>query len=112
MWRGLLAGGFRIALSLCIGAQFPSGVRVLLAGGLGFLAYGFVMILFVIGLRHLGAGRAGAYFATAPFVGAAISICLGEKISLALVAAAVLMAGGVCTLLGERHGAGVARTTS
>jgi drug/metabolite transporter (DMT)-like permease len=103
MWRGLLAGGLSILLSLVLGSRFPAPREAILANGLGFVAYGFVMILFVIGLRHLGAGRAGAYFSTAPFVGAVIAVCLGEEMTAAVCSAAVLMAVGVCILMNERH---------
>jgi tetratricopeptide (TPR) repeat protein len=38
------------------------------------------LVLFVLGLRHLAAARTGAYFSTAPFIGAAFALPLfGER---------------------------------
>jgi hypothetical protein len=41
---------------------------------LGFLGYGLSLVLFIVALRQLGAARTGAYFATAPFIGAAAAM--------------------------------------
>ena len=49
---------------------------------IGFFGYGLSLVLFVLALRGLGTARTGAYFSTAPFVGAAISIAVfGEPTS-------------------------------
>ena len=54
------------------------------------------MVLFILALRHLGTARTGAYFATAPFVGALVAIPLfSEPLTLHLAAAGGLMALGV-----------------
>jgi Ni/Co efflux regulator RcnB len=72
--------------------------------GLGFLSYGVSLALFVLGLRHLGAARTGAYFSTAPFVGALIAVLLlAEPATLQLAAAGALMAVGAWLHLTERH---------
>jgi drug/metabolite transporter (DMT)-like permease len=43
---------------------------------------------YVVALRHLGAARTGAYFSTAPFLGAVVAIlALGETLTLGLLAA-------------------------
>jgi drug/metabolite transporter (DMT)-like permease len=47
------------------------------------------LVLFVLGLRHLGAARTGAYFSTAPFIGAVLALPLfGEPPTLPLIGAA------------------------
>jgi hypothetical protein len=69
----------------------------------GFLAYGVSLALFVVGLRHLGAARTGAYFSVAPFVGAALALLGGEPVTWRLLAAAGLMGVGVWFHLTERH---------
>ncbi|MBO6279851.1 MAG: EamA/RhaT family transporter, partial [Pseudomonas sp.] len=57
-----------------------------------------------LALRGLGAARTGAYFSTAPFLGAAISIVvLGESVSLLFWLAAGCMIVGVWLHLTERH---------
>lgn len=39
----------------------------------GFFGYGVSLVPFVLALRSLGTVRTGAYFSTAPFLGAAVS---------------------------------------
>jgi drug/metabolite transporter (DMT)-like permease len=55
----------------------------------------------VYALRHLGAAREAAFFATAPFVGALLSIpILGESLRAADGAAGIMMGIGVLLLVG------------
>ena len=62
------------------------------------------MALFVLALRHLGTARTGAYFATAPFVGALLAVPMfGEPVTSRLLAAGLLMGLGVWLHLTERH---------
>ena len=59
----------------------------------GFLGYGVSLALFVVALRHLGTARTGAYYSTAPFLGAiAAVIFLQEPVTVQLVLAGLLMA--------------------
>jgi len=69
----------------------------------GFLAYGVSLALFVIGLRHLGTARTGAYFSVAPFFGSILALLMGDLISNQLLIAGVLMAMGTWLHLTERH---------
>ncbi|MDP2794758.1 MAG: hypothetical protein Q8O25_11895 [Sulfurisoma sp.] len=69
---------------------------MLAAAALGWVAYGLSLALFVIGLRHLGSARTGAYFSVAPFVGALLALpLLGEPLTSRLLLAGGLMALGV-----------------
>jgi hypothetical protein len=71
---------------------------------IGFFGYGVSLVLFVLGLRHLGAARTGAYFSTAPFLGALLAVwLLGEPLTLQLAAAGLLMAAGIYIHLTETH---------
>jgi ABC-type nickel/cobalt efflux system permease component RcnA len=55
-------------------------------------------------LRHLGAARTGAYFSTAPFIGAVLAVTMfGEPITAGLAVAGLLIASGVYLHLAERH---------
>jgi len=102
--KGLGAGVTNIVLAVTMGAHVPSPAIAATAAVIGFLGYGISLVAFVIGLRELGTARTGAYFSTAPFVGATVSVLLlGESITLRLVAAAVLMGVGVWLHLTERH---------
>lgn len=102
--KGLAAGVVNGGLALAIGSQLPAlgtlGAILLV----GFLGYGVSLVLFVLALRGLGSARTGAYFSTAPFLGAAVAILmLGESVSVIFLLAAALMALGVWIHLMENH---------
>ncbi|MCB1501929.1 MAG: DMT family transporter [Bauldia sp.] len=104
MIKGLVAGVVNVALGLAAGGGLPSPGTVALVGLVGLLGYGVSLVLFVVGLRHLGAARTGAYFSTAPFIGAVIAVALlGDPLSVQLGLAAALMAAGVYLHVTERH---------
>ena len=102
--KGLVAGSVNLALARVAGAHLPSMGAIFGAASLGFLAYGVSLVLFVFALRHLGSARTGAYFSTAPFIGALLSVfVLSERPSIRLGAAAILMGIGLYLHLVERH---------
>lgn len=102
--KGLVAGVFNLALAFALGAEMPALPTAAVALLTGFLGYGASLVLFVLALRGLGTARTGAYFSLAPFIGAGVAVAaFGAPITLALVAAAVLMAAGVALHLTERH---------
>ncbi len=104
MAKGLVAGAVNLAIALSLGASLPALPQIGAAGVVGFLGYGVSLVLFVLALRHLGSARTGAYFATAPFIGAALAVVLlGDPLTLQLAAAAILMGFGVYLHLTERH---------
>jgi drug/metabolite transporter (DMT)-like permease len=104
MLKGLAAGSVNLALALAVGAALPTPGAVAAAALIGFFGYGVSLVLFVLGLRHLGAARTGAYFSTAPFIGALLAVLLlGEKLTLQLAAAGFLMAAGIYIHLTEAH---------
>src|SRR5882762_6537301 len=91
-----------LALALARGSPMPGGTSVAAAALVGFLGYGVSLVLFVLGLRHLGAARTGASFSTAPFIGAALALPLfGEPPTFPLIGAALLMGIGVYLHLAE-----------
>jgi drug/metabolite transporter (DMT)-like permease len=102
--KGLIAGPVNLAIGVAAGGSIPSPGPLALAGVVGFLGYGVSLALFVVALRHLGTARTGAYFSTAPFIGAFAAVgLLGEPISAQFVVAGLLMAFGVWLHLTERH---------
>lgn len=104
MIKGLVAGPINLALAFTIGAALPPMAIVPMALLVGFLGYGVSLALFVLALRHLGTARTGAYYATAPFLGAGAAIpLLGENVSVGWLVAGALMAAGVWLHLTERH---------
>ena len=84
-------------------AHFLSTLHLLGAMLLGLFAYGVSLALFVVSLRHLGSARTGAYCSLAPFFGAAFALFLGDPVTLSLLLAGTLMAGGVWRHLTEHH---------
>lgn len=101
--KGSVAGSVNLALALLLGAEIPNWWSVQAALVLGLLAYGVSLVLFVVGMRHLGTARAGAYFSVAPFFGAIIAVSSGEPVTLPLFVAGMLMALGIWLHLTERH---------
>lgn len=102
--KGGVAGAINVVLALVLGYRFPNALPLLATGLLGFVGYGLSLVLFVLALRGLGTARTGAYFSTAPFVGAALSLLLfTEHPGLAFWVAGVLMAVGVWLHVSERH---------
>jgi drug/metabolite transporter (DMT)-like permease len=102
--KGLVAGCVNTGLGFALGATWPTVGFMSSAMLIGFLGYGLSLVLFVLALRGLGTARTGAYFSTAPFVGAALSISVfGEPTSGVFWVAAALMAAGVWLHLTEHH---------
>jgi drug/metabolite transporter (DMT)-like permease len=102
--KGLTAGVVNTGLALLLGERLPAPTGIAGAMTVGLLGYGVSLVLFVLALRGLGAARTGAYFSTAPFMGAAIAVLtLGEHPSPTFWLAAVLMGAGVWLHLQERH---------
>ncbi len=102
--KGGIAGAVNLSIALIIGVEIPGVPSIGQAAVVGFFGYGLSLAFFVLSLRHLGTARTGAYFSTAPFIGAILSVALlGEPITLPLVSAAILMGLGVWLHLTERH---------
>ena len=101
--KGLVAGSVNLALAMVLGATLPPWPNIAGAMLLGLFAYGVSLSLFVVGLRHLGTARTGAYFSAAPFLGAALAVAMGESITPALLIAGALMALGLWLHLTEHH---------
>ena len=104
MIKGLVAGAANLGLALATGAELPSPAFVLAGGVVGFFGIGVSLVMFMLGLRHLGTARTGAYFSLAPFIGAALALVLvQEPLTPALIIAGTLMAFGLWMHLTERH---------
>ena len=102
--KGLVAGAVNVIGALVLGAPRPSASALAGAGIVGLLSYGTSLVLFVLALRALGTGRTGAYFSTAPFIGATAAVLvLREPVTVPLVIGGLLMAIGVWFHLSENH---------
>lgn len=100
--KGLVAGIVNVGLAAGLGADNPPLPSVVGALGLGFVSYGLSLVCFIVGLRHVGAARTGAYFATAPFIGALVAaVFFREHLPANVWLAGGLMAVGVWMHLTE-----------
>ncbi|HEX6564617.1 MAG TPA: EamA family transporter [Chthoniobacterales bacterium] len=102
--KGLVAGTTNVLLAFSIGARLPAIPGLTGAALLGFLSYGVSLTCFVLALRHIGTARTGAYFSTAPFIGAILSLALlHEPVSWLFWITGGLMILGVWLHLTEHH---------
>ena len=102
--KGLVAGTVNVVLALASGQAVPAPGTIAFGLALGAVSYGTSLVLFILAMRELGAARAGAYFATAPFFGAAGGlVLLHESPTAGLLGAAALMAVATFLLVHERH---------
>lgn len=101
--KGMVAGSVNLVLARVAGDAWPAPSLMAVAAAVGFVAYGISLALFVVGLRHLGTARTGAYFSIAPFFGALLAVAMGEPLTPPLAAAGLLMALGVWLHLTESH---------
>lgn len=102
--KGLIAGLVNCGIALFLGYQLPVVAQMAPVMLVGFLGYGISLVMFVLALRGLGSARTGAYFSTAPFLGAALAIMVfGESVTWTFWIAASLMALGVWLHLTEDH---------
>jgi drug/metabolite transporter (DMT)-like permease len=102
--KGLVAGAVNLSIAYALGLPMPDINSALMAAVVGFGGYGLSLVLFVLALRNLGTARTGAYFSTAPFVGAAISlIMLGDAPGPGFWLAGTLMGAGIWLHLTEHH---------
>ena len=101
--KGMMAGSVNLALAFAMRDKLPAWTTTVAAMGVGLLAYGVSLTLFVVGMRHLGTARTGAYFSVAPFFGAILALASGEPLTLKLAVAGTLMVLGVWLHFTERH---------
>jgi drug/metabolite transporter (DMT)-like permease len=104
MVKGLTAGTVNLGLALFLGQQLPAPSVCALALLTGFFAYGLSLVAYIAAQRRLGTARTGAYFASAPFVGALLAFVIApEPVGINFVIAGFLMAIGIWLHLSEDH---------
>jgi drug/metabolite transporter (DMT)-like permease len=102
--KGIVAGVVNIGIGLSSGGSLPSTALIATSMAVGFFSYGVSLVLYILGLRHVGAARTAAYFSAAPFIGAIASVVfLSEPITAPFVVAASLMVLGLWLHLTEEH---------
>ena len=74
--KGIFSGLGSIVIGLCIGERITVLWSVFAVLGVGCIAYGFSIFLYVYAQRILGAARTSAYYAVAPFIGTLLSLII------------------------------------
>ena len=99
--KGVFSGLGALMIALLKREAFPRIGYIAAALGLGFVAYGLSIFLYVRAQNALGAAKTSAYYAIAPFVGAFLSfVILREPLSgTYLIALTVMIAGTVFVVL-------------
>jgi len=105
LWKGAIAGVTNLALGLALD-PFEAGIGLVLAAlGVGALAYGASIALYIASAQQLGATRAQAVFASAPFLGAGLAFgILREPLATEHLVGAGILLVSVAMLLRSQHG--------
>lgn len=102
--KGLVAGTTNLAIGIAAAPLSASNGSIAAALLVGALCYGASIALYIASAHELGATRAQAVFATAPFAGAALSFTLlGEPVGIGHAAAFVLFAAAIPALFLSQH---------
>jgi drug/metabolite transporter (DMT)-like permease len=102
--KGLAAGVVNLGLGAALGASLPGVATLLGALAVGALAYGASIVLYIRGAQQLGATRSQMLFATAPFLGVALSWgWLGEAVQPEQVLGGLGMVGALALLFSGDH---------
>jgi drug/metabolite transporter (DMT)-like permease len=102
--KGSMAGAADLVIAVASGSRLPDVGSIVTVALVGLVGYGVSLVLFVRALRDLGAARTGAYFSTAPFLGALASmVILREPLTMGLAVGGGFMAAGVWLHVSEHH---------
>lgn len=93
VWKGFGSGLGSLVLALAAGERIPALHFIPVALLLGFVAYGLSIFFYVYAQRKLGAAKTSAYYAVAPFIGAAMSLLIFRELPGLSFWAALLMMG-------------------
>jgi drug/metabolite transporter (DMT)-like permease len=104
LWKGAVAGATNLGVGLWL-APFEATLPAVLAALLvGALSYGASIALYIASAQQIGATRAQAAFASAPFVGALLSFgLLGEPVSSLHLVSGALLVPSVALLFFAAH---------
>jgi drug/metabolite transporter (DMT)-like permease len=104
MIKGLGAGAFSLSIAILLGRSLPGATVILAALGLGAVSYGLSIAMFILASRGMGAARTSAWFGTAPFAGAILSLMVFRQFpGVQFLLSLPVMIGGALLLFGEEH---------
>lgn len=93
--KGFGSGIGSFVIALVLGEHFSNWGYIVCALLLGFIAYGLSIFFYIYAQRYLGAAKTSAYYALAPFIGAALSLLIfRETPTVSFVAALLIMIAG------------------
>ncbi len=103
-WKGVVAGSTNLLLGLAL-APFDASLGTIAAAlVVGMFSFGASIVLYITAAQQIGAARSQAAFASAPFVGAALSfLLLKDPLGLPVIAAGILFGLGVILSFLDRH---------
>lgn len=78
--KGIFSGIGSVVIGFCIGERITVLWSIFAVMGVGLVAYGLSIFFYVHAQRLLGAARTSAYYAIAPFIGAALSFAVFREI--------------------------------
>jgi len=78
--KGIFSGLGSLIVAFLLGERFPGLSGMLPALALGFVAYGLSIVFYIYAQRTLGAAKTSAYYAIAPFIGAALSLIVFSEV--------------------------------
>ena len=101
--KGIGSGVCSLAIALMLRQSASNWSVALLALVVGFFTYGLSIACYVRAQRTLGAAKTSAYYAAAPFIGAALSfLLLGERPGAVFYLALLLMGAGAYVVSFDR----------
>ena len=74
--KGIFSGLGSVSIGFVLGERITHLWSVFAVLGVGCVAYGFSIFVYVYAQRLLGAARTSAYYAVAPFIGALLSLAI------------------------------------
>ena len=77
--KGIFSGLGSLIVALVVGESFPALVSILAVLVLGFISYGLSINFYIKAQKDLGAAKSSAYYAIAPFLGAAFGMLLLQE---------------------------------
>ncbi|HWR66629.1 MAG TPA: EamA family transporter [Bellilinea sp.] len=104
-WKGLVAGTTNLVIGVSLAPLAASFGEVLGGLGIGVVAYGLSIVLYIASAQQLGATRSQLVFSSAPFWGVLLSVVLlEEKITWQHGLAAAIFTASIVLLYREQHG--------
>jgi len=102
--KGVVAGATNLAIGFAVAPLVATPAAIGAALAVGAFSYGASIALYIVSAHELGATRAQAVFASAPFLGAALAVAfLDEPVGAVHVAAAAILLPSIASLFLSQH---------